>query len=404
MHPHLPSKMAAYAANNDLGELQVVYRDRRSLSLRMVWALTGVAAAVALVGAVAHLVVLALLPIGLTAIAIGVYTLLPPRRGYRWIACYDNALVDALPGKPWRAVRWEEISTIESRAGSAVLLLHQGEDGAAESIPLDGVADQTELATHIHNQLSRRRSWTALHTLKQRAAARRRDNRGTLVALIVLALVPVMLYPVYAADAPPSATVAPATTGSTVSAPVATVSGSIGPSPSAAEPSASPSVDTADLSGYGRVCTGAADPGAAAYGGPGRHPVVFFGVGSEGREDIGSSGSPPEFDDTLDPWTPANVTQVQLVACISASNGRVIRDCGEYGPLNPIRVTLVHGLYTITLYEARTARQVAGPIRLSGTEDTRCPVNVTSTGAATKTVRDGLSNSQLRRALQQYIG
>ena len=147
---------------------------------------------------------------------------------------------------------------------------------------------------------------------------------------------------------------------------------------------------------YDDVCHGVAHPHAPAYTGSGPHPVAYFYDDPHGGGYGFESGEPNR------PWDALDMRKVQLVACVTSNDGPAIRSCGPYGG---VTATLARGVFFIRLYESRTARLVAGPIRLDGAPTDECPQYLQFSGhPATLTLDSRLTPDQVSQALQPYAG
>lgn len=115
---------------------------------------------------------------------------------------------------------------------------------------------------------------------------------------------------------------------------------------------------------YDDVCHGVAHPHAPAYTASGPHPVAYY------YDDPHGGGYGYESSAPNHPWDTLDIRKVQLVVCVTSTDGPAIRSCGQYGGTT---ATLARGNFFIRLYESRTARPVAGPIRLDGAPSDQCP-------------------------------
>ena len=176
-----------------------------------------------------------------------------------------------------------------------------------------------------------------------------------------------------------------------------TASSSTGSSPTAQAVNESENYQNFEL--YDDVCRGVAHPHAPAYTGGGPHPVTFFYDDPRGANNGFESSQP---NTPPDPWAALDMRTVQLVACVTSEDGTAIRSCGPYGG---VPATLARGIYFIRLYESRTARLVAGTIRLEGAPTDECPRRVQYTGQPSSLTLDSkLSPDQVREALRPYAG
>lgn len=187
------------------------------------------------------------------------------------------------------------------------------------------------------------------------------------------------------------------------------------PAPTTAISSAPPApalpeaYDNSDVSGYRSVCRnapggGVAYPGAAAYAGPGPHPIAFFGYGE--ARDWNSGLLASDDDGVIDGWYAKTVPDLQLVACVDARIGKQIRDCGGYFGAKSIKLRLYRGEYTINIYETTTAKAVATGVHLRGDANATCPAAVTNAvpdkNGLVKRITE-LSGRQVSKALGKYV-
>ena len=139
-------------------------------------------------------------------------------------------------------------------------------------------------------------------------------------------------------------------------------------------------------------------PDAAPFAGRGPHPILFTDTGSKTypNEDESPVGLNPAS------WSPTDGNPVQLVACAAVVPGPAARTC-RYGPGQPVTLTIDWGDYTITLYDAKTATQIA-VTHLRGTS-TDCPFSVTvepgSTAAPVQVSQ--FTVAQIQQAFGHYI-
>lgn len=176
-----------------------------------------------------------------------------------------------------------------------------------------------------------------------------------------------------------------------------TASTTTGPAPTPAAVTGSEDYQNFEL--YNDVCHGVAHPHAPAYTGTGPHPVAYFYDDPRGANNGFESSEP---DTPAAPWDALDMRKVQLVACVTSDNGPAIRSCGPYGG---VTATLARGIFFIRLYESRTARLVAGPIRLEAPPTGECPVALQFKGRpSTLTLDSRLSPDQVRQALRPYAG
>jgi hypothetical protein len=235
------------------------------------------------------------------------------------------------------------------------------------------------------------------------AQRRSRAHRSTAV-LAALAVAPALLYPAVASVRPASEdTAAPAARPSATPTAAAPTSGS----PTASGPPVLrlPPGTRKDFTGYAAVCKGDSFSGAAAYTGPGPHPIMFFGVGNLTDWRTGHLGI---LDDAaVQPWYATDVTQVQLVACVDRTDGPRIRGCGTYEGVGgtTVTVTLVWSDYTFTVYEAKTGKPVVQNLRVRGNKNTTCPALVLDDNSTNQqTVRTEITGAQVAEALRRVVG
>ncbi|MGW1291604.1 hypothetical protein [Streptomyces sp. NPDC002533] len=129
------------------------------------------------------------------------------------------------------------------------------------------------------------------------------------------------------------------------------------------------------FSDYGTLCGGREIPGAPAYEpGSGPHPIVVFE--SARQDDSSQSRVLIRSGESDDPYTPEDPDQVQLVACTEQTDsGEEVATCDFTSKSVGMRSSTVE----ITVYEARTGKQVGEPVEVVG-KDTSCPVMVTYKG------------------------
>jgi hypothetical protein len=146
------------------------------------------------------------------------------------------------------------------------------------------------------------------------------------------------------------------------------------------------------------VCGGTPVPAAAAYTGPGPHPVAFYDVPV--RDDLSQDGV---IVGEPDSWTGGPPYDIQLVACVATASGPAARTC-EYGVgVAPEVMAMDWGEYTITLYRATTAAKVA-VVKIQGADDS-CPSSMMAPtgGNSPAPSISNLTADQLTRALGAYI-
>lgn len=170
------------------------------------------------------------------------------------------------------------------------------------------------------------------------------------------------------------------------------------------------------VSGYSVVCAGSGGgtpvPEAAAFSGPGPHPIAFFdGPAAEGVDDGTLTGTDTASDEVPDSWYTTDVDKVQLVACINPTKAAHTKDCGAYsqsGLAVPgsvgIDVMVQSQIYTISLYAAKTGKLVTKPIALVGASDASCPETVSELSATGPYIEDtDLTAAQVKQALGKYV-
>jgi hypothetical protein len=165
-----------------------------------------------------------------------------------------------------------------------------------------------------------------------------------------------------------------------------------------------------EISGYSIVCGGAAVPEAAAYTGPGPHPIAFFDNATDGAFDDGTLVDTSDSnDDVPNSWYTTNVDQIQLVACIGETPSSQSKDCGVYSYLGMPNsldedVTIQLLDYTISLYQAKTGTLIAQPITLLGNSNSSCPDSVDEVSNSTPYVQNTmLDAAQVQQALSKYV-
>jgi hypothetical protein len=169
----------------------------------------------------------------------------------------------------------------------------------------------------------------------------------------------------------------------------------IRPAPSPAAVTGSENYQSFDL--YDDVCRGVAHPHAPAYAGSGPHPVAYFYDDPRGANNGFEANEPST---PAEPWDALDMRKVQLVVCVTSEDGPAIGSCGPYGG---ITATLTRGIFFIRLYETRTAKLVAGPIRLEGAPSDECPKYIQYKGhPSTITLDSKLSHDQVSQALRPY--
>ncbi|MFF2807911.1 hypothetical protein ACFVT2_12075 [Streptomyces sp. NPDC058000] len=107
-------------------------------------------------------------------------------------------------------------------------------------------------------------------------------------------------------------------------------------------------------------------PQAADHTGAGPHPIAMFSISESGssRQVFPTSGTADYWSgNTLDPH------RVQLIACLdSPDEGEFLTDC----KFTTDTIKLYRGVYDVTVYEARTGKQV-GSEQLRGSGKPNCP-------------------------------
>lgn len=146
-----------------------------------------------------------------------------------------------------------------------------------------------------------------------------------------------------------------------------------------------------DIKNFGALCTtdktpaSKAYPSAAAYQGPGPHPIVVF-------PPFADADTYPDFTDdgrsddrTSRQYPPARA--VQLVGC-SRALGRVPSDPGTTcNYLDGHYLGVFQGRFRVDIYEARTGRAVSS-VRIDGSKDQPCPAIPIQPTAAPNTADD----------------
>lgn len=132
----------------------------------------------------------------------------------------------------------------------------------------------------------------------------------------------------------------------------------------------------ADLRDYDTLCNGREIPGAPAYTpGSGPHPVAVFESVREGDDYLSEVSIRP--GETGDPFNPEDPGEVELVACTERTDtGEVVATCD----FTSESVGMQSATAEITVYEARTGKEVGEPVEVVG-DDTSCPGMVTFKGA-----------------------
>ena len=146
------------------------------------------------------------------------------------------------------------------------------------------------------------------------------------------------------------------------------------------------------------VCTGTPVPNAAAYTGPGPHPVTFVDAPGQTYRFGGTFlGEPAAWQGD------GEARVVQLVACVTTKSGPVVRTC-SYGviPDHPINLAIDRGRYTVVLYVAQTARKLA-TVTIEGS-DIDCPPSLAfNPQEPSPHLPSDFTVAQMRAALGRYI-
>ncbi|MFI9045719.1 hypothetical protein [Streptomyces sp. NPDC053427] len=107
-------------------------------------------------------------------------------------------------------------------------------------------------------------------------------------------------------------------------------------------------------------------PQAAAHTGADPHPIAMFTLSESGSPRLAFPAS-----GTADHWSGIKLDprRVQLIACLdSPDEGEFLTDC----KFTTDTIKLYRGVYDVTVYEARTGKEV-GSERLQGTTKPDCP-------------------------------
>lgn len=151
---------------------------------------------------------------------------------------------------------------------------------------------------------------------------------------------------------------------------------------------------------YSGACdgSGTAFTAAPAYAGSGPHPIAVFLGDADLSYDSGTE------------WLPDNPASVQLIACITQTDGRSTGKTCDYGGYTftlggsggyqTKQVTVVNGLFRITVYQART-RQKIGTAEITGADTSVCPKTIDP--HAPDTLNSTFTNAQLQRVLNPYV-
>lgn len=156
----------------------------------------------------------------------------------------------------------------------------------------------------------------------------------------------------------------------------------------------------ASISDLQDLCSGRPIPQAPAYvPGSGPHPIAVF---ANDRDNVsGSGGSQFTFagrDADRQLFNPSNAGSVQLVACTDrVDDGPRVSTCTFRDTSGPMHKATLE----ITVYEARTAKQVREPVKVVG-EDTKCPSFVAFRGKE-PVVFSTPSASQFTSALKPFV-
>jgi hypothetical protein len=310
------------------------------------------------------------------AVAVGIagYRYLPPAaaatlstydRPYR-VAVYDRGLVIAgPPDLAPRVVRWEHITATQR----VTVWNEPREDGVAITYEVPGIGPrQTQFGKYTNGgalvrSIARRQvvpvSWRP-RTIGAAVTA-------TVVALYVWGLVIPPPRPAVDALVPPGVQIS----------------------------SQLPEVTDA----YSDVCdgSGTAFTAAPAYAGPGPHPIAVFQGDADMTSVFPSSGTE---------WLPDNPASVQLVACITQTNGRSTGQTCNYtgftlsGGVTGKEITVLNTLFRITVYQART-RQKVETAEITGANTSVCPKTMNAN--APGTLDSTFTNAQLQQVLDPYV-
>jgi hypothetical protein len=346
------------AAATGLGRPSGAFGNVRYIPPKVAWAVVGGAAACGILMAVVGAYVIALLavPIALLALAVVRYRVTPVG-GRRWLLLYEHGMAEVTrtPGgvqSGLRVVHWREVTAAvpdPARPGSYALTVAAA---AGEPAPPVTLADFGP-AAKLRGRLARH-----LPQVPWPTGVTRGHSRVALTALgfTALAVVPALVPIVRTTASPPAAT----NTAETVTRPTPSVATSRAESPTAAASSApsSPAVRIlplpSDMVDFYDACKGPVMfPSAPPFSGPPPHRVSF--------------PVPPSFGDKS--WRATQPSDVQLIVCTkrSAQSGATVRNCTYQTSDGPFTQQLTKTTWTITLFEARTGRQVAQSSVVGGT-------------------------------------
>ena len=105
-------------------------------------------------------------------------------------------------------------------------------------------------------------------------------------------------------------------------------------------------------------------------------------------------------------WLPDNPASVQLVACITQTNGRSTGQTCNYtgftlsGGVTGKEITILNTLFRITVYQART-RQKVETAEITGANTSVCPKTINAN--APGTLDSTFTNAQLQQVLDPYV-
>lgn len=344
------------AAAAGLGRPSGAFGSLRYIPPKLAGAVVVGAAVWGVLMAVAGVYVIALLvvPVVLILLVVVRYRV-TPIGGRRWLMLYEHGMAELTPDAGQtrgRMVRWSEVAEVAAdpaRPGSFVLTIAAPAGEPAVPVRLADLSP----AAKLHRSLARHlphRPWPA-----------GRPHGPGRVALTALGLAALVVLPVLVPVVRTAASRRGAeTTAETVSWPTSSIAASRPGSPTAAgsSPAApSPTVrilpmpDTID--GFYAVCKGAAMfPSAPPFSGPPPHRVYF---------------PAPRFGD--ESWRATEPSDVQLVVCTKSDtrSGAKVRSCTYQTSDGPFTQQLTKTTWTVTLFEARTGRQVAQSSVVGGT-------------------------------------
>lgn len=154
----------------------------------------------------------------------------------------------------------------------------------------------------------------------------------------------------------------------------------------------------ASISDLQDLCGGRPIPQAPAYvPGSGPHPIAVFANDRDGEGGFGTQVTFTGSSADTGQFNPRNPGSVQLVACTDrVDDGPQVSTCTFRDTSGPMHKATLE----ITVFEARTAKQVREPVRVVG-EDTKCPTFVSYRGSK-PTVYSAPSVSQFTTSLAPF--